>query len=125
MALDAIGIVTQHVAQCLRFYEILGVKLEKMGDHDHYEGKTSSGVRILVDSVELVKGFEPDFVYERGGGVALCFRQDSPAAVDALYRRLEEAGFSGRKAPWDAFWGQRYACALDPDGHQVDLFAPL
>ena len=26
--------------------------------------------------------------------------------------------------PWDAFWGQRYAVLHDPDGHQVDLYAP-
>jgi hypothetical protein len=25
----------------------------------------------------------------------------------------------------DAFWGQRYATVLDPDGNPVDLFAPL
>jgi uncharacterized glyoxalase superfamily protein PhnB len=34
-----------------------------------------------------------------------------------------QAGFKGKKEPWDAFWGQRYACALDPDGYQIDLFA--
>jgi len=26
---------------------------------------------------------------------------------------------------WNAFWGQRYACVLDPDGNQIDLFASL
>ncbi|MCZ6462364.1 MAG: glyoxalase, partial [Actinobacteria bacterium] len=25
----------------------------------------------------------------------------------------------------DAFWGQRYATVLDPDGNAIDLFAPL
>lgn len=34
-------------------------------------------------------------------------------------------GFNGKKEPWDAFWGQRYAQIEDPDGHTVDLFAPL
>ena len=33
--------------------------------------------------------------------------------------------FAGKKAPWDAFWGQRYACVLDPDGNQIDLFAQI
>jgi uncharacterized glyoxalase superfamily protein PhnB len=31
----------------------------------------------------------------------------------------------GRKEPWDAFWGQRYAVVADPDGNHVDLYAPL
>ncbi|MGB5655838.1 MAG: glyoxalase, partial [Acidimicrobiia bacterium] len=29
------------------------------------------------------------------------------------------------RAPFDAFWGQRYATVLDPDGNGVDLFAPI
>jgi hypothetical protein len=29
------------------------------------------------------------------------------------------------KEPWDAFWGQRYAIVLDPDGNHVELSAPL
>jgi len=43
--------------------------------------------------------------------------------VDEVYAAITNAGFTGKKAPWDAFWGQRYACVLDPDGNQVDLFA--
>ena len=38
---------------------------------------------------------------------------------------LVEAGYTGEKEPWDAFWGQRYAIVQDPDGNGVDLFAPL
>ena len=40
-------------------------------------------------------------------------------------RGLVAAGGRGHKEPWDAFWGQRYAEVLDPDGNVVDLFAPL
>ena len=32
---------------------------------------------------------------------------------------------TGHHEPWDAFWGQRYATVLDPDGNSVDLFAAL
>ena len=35
------------------------------------------------------------------------------------------AGFASKSEPWDAFWGQRYAQVVDPDGNDVDLFAPL
>jgi uncharacterized glyoxalase superfamily protein PhnB len=45
--------------------------------------------------------------------------------VDAKYAELVAAGYTGHKEPWDAFWGQRYAQVRDPDGHTVDLFAPL
>ena len=38
---------------------------------------------------------------------------------------LVAAGHRSHRAPWDAFWGQRYATVLDPDGNAVDLFAAL
>ena len=46
-------------------------------------------------------------------------------AVDAAYAQLTNAGHHGELAPFDAFWGQRYATVHDPDGTGVDLFAPL
>jgi uncharacterized glyoxalase superfamily protein PhnB len=55
----------------------------------------------------------------------MCFKQQTPGSVDALYATITGAGFTGKKPPWDAFWGQRYACVLDPDGNQIDLFAAL
>jgi len=36
---------------------------------------------------------------------------------------VTEAGYRGQQAPWDAFWGQRYAVVIDPDGNWIDLFA--
>ena len=48
-----------------------------------------------------------------------------PADVDATYARATEAGFEGKTAPWDAFWGQRFAYLRDPDGNIVALYAPL
>ena len=39
--------------------------------------------------------------------------------------RLVASGAEGHLAPWDAFWGHRYAVVRDPDGNDVDLFAAL
>ena len=60
-----------------------------------------------------------------GQAMGLAFKCGSPAEVDEVYARITAAGYKGRKAPWDAFWGQRYAVVEDPDGNGVDLFAPL
>jgi hypothetical protein len=57
--------------------------------------------------------------------MGLAFVCDSPAAVDRVYEELTGLGYAGHKAPWDAFWAQRYATVHDPDGNAVDLFAPL
>jgi uncharacterized glyoxalase superfamily protein PhnB len=57
--------------------------------------------------------------------MALAFQFDTPAGVDRAYDDLLGHGYAGHKAPWDAFWGQRYAEVHDPDGNLVDLYAPL
>ena len=38
---------------------------------------------------------------------------------------MTDAGHASKTAPRDAFWGQRYAQVIDPDGNVVDLFARL
>jgi uncharacterized glyoxalase superfamily protein PhnB len=72
----------------------------------------------------LMQSIHPGYVHAptHTVGAFLC---DSAAEVDATFGRLLEAGFAGISAPWDAFWGQRYAVVQDPDGHKVDLFAAL
>lgn len=57
--------------------------------------------------------------------VALAFPFPAPAEVDSAATAFEEAGYSLKVRPFDAFWGQRYATAMDPNGVCVDLFAPL
>jgi uncharacterized glyoxalase superfamily protein PhnB len=51
---------------------------------------------------------------------------DIPVAADGeTAAKLVAAGYRSHLAPFDAFWGQRYATVFDPDGNPVDLFAPL
>ena len=130
MAFDAVGIITGNMAEALRFYALLGLRFEAVGGAEHQEATTPSGVRLMLDDRALVERLQPgwrggDDCASGNGGVVLCFRQEDPARVDALYGEMTGAGFAGVTAPWDAFWGQRYASVLDPDGNQVDLFAPL
>lgn len=54
----------------------------------------------------------------------MAFGFGSPAEVDEAYETLVGKGYEGHKAPWDGFWGMRYALIRDPDGNSVDLFAP-
>jgi uncharacterized glyoxalase superfamily protein PhnB len=73
----------------------------------------------------MIKGLDPNWQEPRGHRIGLAFKCDSPAEVDATYQTLTAAGYQSYLAPWDAFWGQRYATVLDPDENPVDLFAPL
>jgi uncharacterized glyoxalase superfamily protein PhnB len=124
MGLQAIGIVSADLKKTVKFYKILGVGLKPVMVPTHLEGKTSSGVVIMVDDLKSIKEIYPKWKKPKGSsGVVLCFQQNSPAEVNKLHLKLVKAGFKSLNAPWDAFWGQRYANVVDPDGNQIDLYA--
>ena len=41
------------------------------------------------------------------------------------YDELTSAGYLGLAAPYDAFWGARYAIVEDPNGIAVGLMSPI
>ena len=123
--LNALGIVTSDMAASIRFYRLLGVDVPETPEEGHIDTFLPNGVRFMLDSEETVRSFRPDWQREAGNQIGVAFECENAAEVDALYERVVSAGFEGDKAPWDAFWGQRYAQLRDPDGVPVDLFARL
>ncbi len=123
--LNAIGIVVSDMARSIRFYRLLGLDFPETPDEGHLEATLAGGARLMLDSEQTVRSFRPDWTRETGNQLALAFQCGSPAEVDELYAAVVDAGFQGEKQPWDAFWGQRYAQLLDPDGNPIDLYAPL
>ena len=124
--LDMIGITCRDMAASLRFYRLLGVATPDLEPDDPYvETTLPGGIRLSWNDLEMVKKIDPAWIEPVGQRIGLAFLCDGPADVDARYAAILEAGYAGHKAPWDAFWGQRYAQVLDPDGNVVDLFAPL
>jgi uncharacterized glyoxalase superfamily protein PhnB len=125
VSLDAIGIVSADPTRSVAFYKLLGVELVQFQDSGHYEAKAANGMRVLMDTIAVIKSFDPSFEKKQGTGLTMCFKLDSAKAVDELHATIAAAGHRTIKAPWNAFWGQRYACVADPDGNQIDLFAQL
>ena len=121
---DLLGIVVKDMSAALKFYRLLGLDIpSEMDDQQHVEFKTPTGFRVAWDTQELmvkINGQWPEPTGHRMGFAMLC---DSPAEVDALYNQVIAAGYDSHKKPWDAFWGQRYAVVIDPDGNLIDLFA--
>ncbi|SCE78446.1 Glyoxalase-like domain-containing protein [Micromonospora matsumotoense] len=124
---DLIGSAVSDMARTLDFYRRLGLDIPADADHeDHVEVALPGGLRLAWDTVTMLRGFHPDWTPPSGSPRAsLAFRCADPAEVDRYWAALTEAGFHGEIAPWDAFWGQRYAILHDPDGNGIDLFAPL
>lgn len=125
--LDVVGLVVKDMARSLAFYRLLGLDVPPEADSEgHVETTLPGGLRLAWDTVETIHSFDPEWTPPSGGHrMGLAFLCDSPADVDRVYEQLTGLGYHGHKAPWDAFWGQRYASIQDPDGNGVDLFAPL
>jgi catechol 2,3-dioxygenase-like lactoylglutathione lyase family enzyme len=124
--LDAIGIVTADMPASCRFYRLLGVPVgEPPEGEGHFEATLPSGIRLMWDSIELMKQLDPDWQPPVGDRIGLAFHCGDAAGVDATHTAVVAAGFGSKNDPWDAFWGQRYALVLDPDDNVVSLFAPL
>lgn len=125
--LDALGIVSTDMARTLAFYRLLGLEFpDGAAAEGHVEATLVGGIRLMIDTEELVRGFDEGFEPPvPPGRVTLAFKCASPGEVDALHAAIVDAGFESHLDPFDAFWGQRYATVLDPDGTHVDLFATL
>jgi catechol 2,3-dioxygenase-like lactoylglutathione lyase family enzyme len=123
-ALNAIGIVSKDLGASVRFYRLLGVPFPEP-DGDHLEIALPNGVRLMLDDLKLIKTLDPEWTEPKGHRVSLAFECANPAEVDAVHATVTAAGHRSKTAPWDAFWGQRYAQVLDPDDNLVDLFAAL
>ncbi len=125
---DLIGLVVTDMAATLAFYRRLGVQIpDGSDDAPHVEALLPGGMRMAFDTADTIRSFDPHWSPPAGGGhrIGLAFACDDAADVDAVYADLVGHGHHGHLAPWDAFWGQRYATVIDPSGNSVDLFAPL
>ncbi|WP_437030591.1 VOC family protein [Streptomyces sp. enrichment culture] len=124
---DAIGLVVSDMAASVTFYRRLGFAFPEGSEgQPHAEAALPGGIRLLLDTEDSVRSFTPGWEPPSGGGRhSLALLCDTPEEVDACYAELTDAGCKGEREPWDAPWGQRYAVVNDPDGHGVDLFAPL
>lgn len=126
MKIDAVGVTSSDLQRSVAFYQALGFEFPEFKENeDHLEPKTPDGsARLMLDSRKSVTAYLGEAPKPANHGI-FAIQYDSPAEVDAVARKITDAGFKLIKEPWDAFWGQHYAVVEDPDGYQVDLYAPL
>ena len=124
---EAVGIVVSDMAASLAFYRLLGLEFSGGADTEaHVTAVATGGVDVMFDVEDVVKGFDTSWARKPGrGSVAKAFRCGDGAEVDATVAAIADAGHEVYLEPWDAFWGQRYAVVVDPDGTHVDVFADL
>lgn len=125
--LDQINLVSADVPASVEFYRLLGVDVPDAPDDGwdaHHRSSVSTGgdpaLDLDIDSVAFAsywgaEGMRP--------GPVLGFRLASREAVDEVYERLTAAGHPGLRAPYDAFFGVRFAVVQDPGGTSVALMS--
>lgn len=127
MKLNYVSLIVSGMARALAFYRLLGLPLPPAADtgQDHMEIKVD-GLRVAWETEALMRQLDPTWTPPtRAGRVSFALETSTPAEVDAAVERVRKAGYGVKAEPFDAFWGQRYATVLDPDGTAVDLFVAL
>ena len=121
---DLLGIVVQEMPASLKFYRLLGLDIPPEADSErHVEVTLPGGFRLAWDTLEVMLSFNNHWQQPVGHRMGFAFKCDNATEVNDLYQKVVAAGYGSHKPPWDAFWGQRYAVVIDPDGNLIDLFA--
>ncbi len=97
---SAVGLVVADLDRSFACYRVLGLDLPtEAPEVPHFEVTLPGGLRLMWDTVESVRSFDPEFEPSSGGGAALAFDCGSPEAVDEALAALIEAGCTSTKAP--------------------------
>jgi catechol 2,3-dioxygenase-like lactoylglutathione lyase family enzyme len=131
--LDQLDLVVRDIDASLAFYRCLGLEIPDgavwrtaSGAH-HVDLHLPNGFHLHLDSAALTRSFDSGWPERPGAGTKAIvgFALPSRGAVDERYADLVAAGYAGRQAPHDTFWGARYAVIEDPDGNHVGLMSPI
>ena len=127
ISLHTVGITVKNLGKSLSFYRTLGLPISEGQDNEHHVEFTSeNGYSIGFIPEATMLQTDPTWKAPVGNNrVSLQFSCSSPADVDEIYKKLIADGHQSFKEPWDAFWGQRFAQVLDPDGNNIGFFAEL
>ena len=125
--LDQLNLIVRDVQASRAFYGRLGLDF---GDDDPEWGtrhvSALHGERtpldLDLDSTSFAQQWDQG--WPGGPGVVLGFKVGSRAEVDELVAALVADGATVQQAPYDAFWGSRYAVVSDPDGNGVGIMSP-
>jgi catechol 2,3-dioxygenase-like lactoylglutathione lyase family enzyme len=120
-----LNLVVSDMAATVAFYRRLGLTVpdtDPTFQAHHRTAQVEGGIDLDFDSVDFARHWDQG--WGDGMGV-LGFRVDSRDRVDEVYTDLTSAGYRGQQAPYDAFWGARYAIVEDPDGNAVGIMSPM
>jgi catechol 2,3-dioxygenase-like lactoylglutathione lyase family enzyme len=134
--LNQVNIVCGDPAASVAFYRRLGVDISdpaiwRTPTGIHHVGAADQpedqATHLDLDSTAFAQLWNTGWAGrdDLRGRVVVGFRAPTRSAVDDIFRDMTGAGYRGLQAPYDAFWGARYAVIEDPDGVAVGLMSPI
>lgn len=113
-SLSAVTLSVSDMRQAVEFYEAIGFERLYGGpEADFTSYRAGQGFLNL----QLVAGAPKP----SGWGRVIFWVDD----VDAMFERVQAAGFPASTEPSDAPWGERYFHLCDPEGHELSFAKPL
>ncbi len=125
--LNQLNIVVRDMNAAVDFYRRLGIEIaETLPEWQAHHRKADKGgeVDLELDSTAFTPPWNAGWPASQPG-IVVGFRVATREDVDDLYEELTGAGHVGQQAPYDAFWGARYAVVEDPSGNAVGLVSPI
>ena len=127
--LNQINPVVKDMDAMVTFYRSLGLEIpdtDPAWQAHHRTAAMPEGLDLDFDSDEFAQQWNRGWRSGAEGAAGVIgFRVSSREAVDEIYESLTSAGSAGQQAPYDTFWGARYAVVQDPDGNAVGLMSPV
>lgn len=134
--LNQLNIVSGNVDASIAFYRKLGIdipdpRIWRTATGVHHvsaiEAEAPDAATLDLDSAAFAQIWNKGWVGRKdlAGRVVVGFSVGSREEVDRLYGEMTAAAHRGLQAPFDAFWGARYAIVEDPDGIAVGLMSPI
>lgn len=124
--LTQVNIAVRDMDAMAAFYERLGLSMA-VGHPDwaahHRSASGDDAPDVELDSVAFTSWWNEGWA--ANSGVVLGFEVPDRPEVDRLYGELAAAGATPQQAPYDAFWGARFAVVADPEGNAIALTSPL
>jgi catechol 2,3-dioxygenase-like lactoylglutathione lyase family enzyme len=124
---DQVNLVVHDVPASRAFYARLGLEFgdvaDPVWDAHHVSARDDTTLDVDLDSVSFASKWNSG--WSGGSGAILGFKVESRDEVDTLVASLAAEGVAVQQAPYDAFWGARYAVVSDPDGNGVGIMSPI
>lgn len=133
---NQVNIVCSDLDASLAFYRRLGATIPEdlvwrtaTGAHHigPVPGDATDTPSIDLDSATFARLWNRGWK-DRGeiaGRVVVGFGVAAREDVDHVHADMTAAGYKSLQAPYDAFWGARYAVIEDPDGLAVGIMSPI